>query len=67
MARRNIEKTLARGRELTEKNPAQASLNCIEFYEIANGTDSKLEASYNAYLVGLAIGERIGKKERATV
>lgn len=63
MAVRNIEKAIARGRELTEKHPAQASLRCLEFWEVANSSDSKMDASYNAYLLGLAIGERIGKKK----
>ena len=60
---RNIEKTLARGEKIVQENPAQASVNCVDFYRISEGTDSKLEASYRAYMVGLAIGERIGKKK----
>ena len=65
---RNIEKTLARGEQIVKDNPAATTVNCIDFYRISEGTDSKLEASYRAFMVGLAIGERIGKKKaRATV
>ena len=65
---RNIEKTLARGEQIVKENPAATTVNCIDFYRISEGPDSKLEASYRAFMVGLAIGERIGKKKaRATV
>lgn len=60
---RNIEKTLARGEQIVKSNPAATTITCTDFYRISEGTDSKIEASYRAFMVGLAIGERIGKKK----
>lgn len=60
---RNIEKTLARGEQIVRENPAAATITCTDFYKIIADTPERGEASYRAFMVGLAIGERIGKKK----
>jgi len=60
---RNIEKTIARGEKISRENPAAAMLTCTDFYRIIEDTPERGEASYKAFMVGLAIGERIGKKK----
>ena len=60
---RNIEKTFTRGEKIARENPATAMLTCSEFYKIIEDIPEKTEASYRAFMVGLAIGERIGKKK----
>ena len=64
---RNIKKTIEEGRRITQKYPAKTSLTCMEFKELEETEQtSKMGAMYNAYLMGVAIGRRLGRAEGAT-
>lgn len=60
---RNVEKTIAEGRKLYEKHTRAAMLTCLDFKHLEEIEQGKMEAMHNAYLMGLAVGERIGKKK----
>ena len=60
---RNIEKILEEGLKIYDKNPKSGTLSLIEFKKLEEATQGKMEAMNNAYLVGLALGYRIGKRE----
>ena len=60
---RNIKKTIEEGNRIYDRNPKSGSLSVIEFKKLEETTQGKMEAMNNAYLVGLALGYRIGKRE----
>ena len=62
---RNVEKHIAEGRKIYEKNERAAMLTCLDFKHLEETEQSKLGAIYNAYLMGLAVGNRIGKRQGA--
>ena len=63
---RNIEKTIAEGTRIVEMNPGRTSINYLDFKRMEEiGEDSKVGAMYNAFLVGLALGNRIGRSQAA--
>lgn len=64
---RNINKTIEEGRQITHKYPRKTSLTCMEFKELEDTEkNSRMGALYNAYLMGVAIGRRLGRAEGAT-
>ena len=62
---RNIEKTIAEGEKLYKKHQRAALLTSLDFKQLADTEQGKMEAMVNAYLMGLAVGNRIGKKQGA--
>lgn len=61
---RNIEKTIAEGRRITETYPRKTSLTCMEFKKLEETElTSRMGAVYNAYLMGVAIGARLGREQ----
>lgn len=60
---RNVEKTIAEGKKIYEKNERAAMLTCLDFKHLEETEQGKMEAMHNAYLMGLAVGNRIGKKK----
>lgn len=62
---RNVEKTIAEGRKLYEKHTRAAMLTCLDFKHLEETEQGKMEAMHNAYLMGLAVGNRIGKRQGA--
>lgn len=63
---RNIEKTIAEGKKVYEKHTRAAMLTALDFKHLEETEQSKMEAMHNAYLMGLAVGNRIGKRQGAT-
>lgn len=62
---RNVEKHIAEGRKIYEKNERAAMLTCLDFKHLEETEKDKMGAMYNAYLMGLAVGNRIGKRQGA--
>ena len=63
---RNIEKTIAEGRRIVKNNPGRTSLNYNDIKQMEEiGESGKAADMYNAFLVGLALGNRIGRSQAA--